>query len=456
MLAEDGHGEVLRAYRGKSIAKFSDGAKLPCQVRIQQLEDGKILVRCLFAPKHALGLLFRTDLKIESLVGRVQSGLTFRTEGDLFQRASNYKTTGWYTIVLNAQQIDIGSQTTAKSGSVCKFSLVNFEFFGNLPAKRIVKKGSQTVESHYKCLKLDLPWGNVVVHPVPSYEQVLNKIRIQKGIAVTSEAMVSVPPAGNFSEVSGKVDELCRLLSLARGTKINWISAESIESSGNPTYIILKNSVTWPFSSLVLIDDQNPDDTPLFIQTAYPAYLRCRNSYNLDVAIEQYLDAKRETACLETRGLAAVALVDSLQQLYASQNNLAEIVQGFSKQKKKVRKYVNTSLKSAFPDIKDEELHEMLQKISELNRRSFLDLLRTWTNALGLKMVDYELGAVKDTRNSLAHGLCFRSTNQREKVREYFRLINLINQIFLKLLGYSGQYVHVDLNTLTFECRELA
>ncbi|MFA4837785.1 MAG: hypothetical protein WC749_17180, partial [Dehalococcoidia bacterium] len=297
----------------------------------------------------------------------------------------------------------------------------------------------------------NLPWGEATIHPLPNYDVTLRRIKADKGIAVTSEAVVKVPSKASFPDIVEKVNELCCLLSLARGTKINWINVELVGDDGDTAHAILKNSVTWPFSSLNLIDDQTPNDTPLFIEKAYPAYLKYRDMYNLDIAIEQYLDAKRETAYLETRGLAAVALIDSLQQSYASENGIAEIVKGFGQQADKVREHLKSSIKAVFPNIKDEELHEMLQKIRELNRRSFLNLLTVWTHDLDLQITDSELTAVKDTRNSLAHKMRFKSIEQEGKVREYFRLINLINQVFLKLLGYTGHFIHVDLETLAFK-----
>jgi hypothetical protein len=78
-----------------------------------------------------------------------------------------------------------------------------------------------------------------------------------------------------------------------------------------------------------------------------------------------------------------------------------------------------------------------------------------WTHTLGLQIPDTELTAVKNTRNSLAHKVRFKSTDEQGKVCEYFRLINLIDQVLLKLLGYTGHYIHIDLKTLVSERREL-
>lgn len=443
------------------MAKLSDNTDLSCQVRIEQAENGEILIRCLFGPGKgqvtALSrvMLLSDELQIESLSGQVDDGLSFETRGKLFISRWNVKSTGYRTIILVIQEVALWRETDTKNNSLCRFDLVNFEFIGNQATKKLLNKGNHTTEQYYLCLKLNLPWGEVEVHPVADYGKIIRRIKAQNGIAVTGEVVVRGLPRREFSDIIEKVDELCRLLSLARGTKVNWISAESVTADGNITYIILKQSVTWPFSSLTLIDYRNADDTPLFVERTYPAYLRCRDSYNLDIAIEQYLDAKRQTAYLETRGLAAVALIDSLQQLYASTHGLTEIVRGFGKQNSRVRECLKNFLISTFPQIKSEELHEVLEKTPELNRKSFLNLLKTWTQGLGLQIPDSELAAVRDTRHSLAHRMCFKSSDHREKLREYFRLINLLSQVFLKLLDYTGYFIHVNLDTLAFERKEL-
>jgi len=449
------YGKPIRTYRGRGVAKLFGNTRLPCQVWITQVENGGILIRCLFIPKNARGLPFSRDLQIESLSGHIDGGLRFKTQGRLFLSGVTPRATGYRTITLIGQEVVFKAKTVVNSNSLFKFSLVNFEFLGNEPAVRYLKRGSKTVEEHYQSLKLVLPWGEVSIHPVSNCTQILNRIKAQKGIAVTSEALVSAPPRSNFPETVARLEELCRLLSLSRGTKINWVNAESFDSGGDLTPVVLKNSITWPFSSLTLIDYRNPHDTLTFIEKVYPYYLKFRDTYNLDIAIEQCLDAKRETAYLETRGLAAVALIDSLQQLHASSHRLTEIVKGFSKRKYRFREYLKNLITSTFPDIQSGELNEILQKMPELNRRSFLNLLKEWTSDIGLQIPDSELSAIRDTRNSLAHSMRFKATASHGKIREYFRLINLINEAFLKLLKYQGYYINVNLENLDFNRKEL-
>lgn len=461
-LSDEEYGKVIRTYRGKGKLKRTDGNELPCHITIQQIETGLIYITCKFAPKVAQDtatIQFIMDSPrqdVELIYGKIRGGMDFESRGKLFIVHSEVTVFANRpaTITLLAQEINLWKENQCHARCY-RFSVVNFEFTGNHPVKKTITKNDRKTERIYLDLQLETPWGIAEIDPVADYDNVISKIKAQKGISATCALLAKPKVHMELKGVIAKVDELCKLLSLARGTKINWVNAESYTQGDQLCQTILKNSIAWPFSHHALIDPQNPNDTPFFIKKIYPAYLRHRDSYNLDIAIEQFLDAKRETVYLETRGLAAASLLDSLQQQYASGHGLTEIVKDFGKQKNGVRECLKNFITSAFPNIKKEELDEIVGKIPELNRRSFLNLSKKWMGDLGLQIPDSELSAIKDTRNSLAHRMCFKSSDKREKIREYFRLINLINQVFLKLLDYKGYFIHVDLKTLAFERREL-
>lgn len=457
------YGRVIRQYRGRGKLELTNGNELPCYITIQQVESGLIYITCNLSSKVAQdssALQFLMDFSsqnIENVHGKTKDGMYFKSQEQLLliHSAINLFSSKSSKLRLVAQLVEFWPENRGHAKRY-KFSVVNFEFTGNNIVKRVTQDGPNQVEQLYRNLVLKTHWGIAAVTPVPDYDSVIRMVKAQKGISVTCEIDAKPSVKMDTKKLTSKMDELCRLLSLSRGTKINWINTEEYTRDGKTCGIILRNAVTWPFSSLPLIDPREPSDTPLFIEKVYPAYLKLRDGYNLDVAFEQCLDAKRETAYLTTRALAAVALIDSLQQQYASRQGLTEIVKGFGKQKNKVREYLKNFITSTFTSIKTEELDEMMGKIPELNRRSFLNLLKKWTDGLGLQISLSELSAIRSTRNCLAHKMCFKSSNNQDKIREYFRLINFINQVFLKLLDYKGYYIHFDLKTMASERRELA
>ena len=467
-MASKEYGKVIRTYHGKGKLKRTNGNKLPCHIIIQQIETGLIYITCRFAPKlaqDAATIQFIMDpppQDVELIYGKIRGGMQFESRGELLIVHSEVTVfaNNPATITLLAQEVDFWSENTGLSKRY-KFSVVNFEFMGNHPAERVVQKGTNQVKHYYLNLELKTPWGVAVVDPVPDYKDVIRRIKAQKGISVTCKVTAKPSMSMELEGVASKLDELCRLLSLARGTKITWINAEEYVEDGRANRIILKNSIAWPFSSLPLIDPRNPQDTPLFVEKVYSKYLELRDSYNIDIAIEQYLDAKRATTYLETRALTAVSLLDFLQGRYASQHGLDEIVSDFSKNKKKkeLRGSIRKVIESTFPDSHDDELkevlgedkiEEMLEGIPELNRRSYLNILKLWARDLELDMSQDELLKVKDTRNSLVHNAKFQLKDSEGGKREYFRIIRLIDRVFLKLLNYDGYFIDVNLDTLQF------
>jgi len=399
--------------------------------------------------------------EIEHVYGKTRSGMNFESRGKLLTVSAKLElfSTKSSAITLIAQEVDLQPENKCHAEH-CRFSIVNFEFIGNHPAKRIMQDGTKQVEHLYLDLELRTPWGLIIVDPVPDYKDVIARIKAQKSISVTCELVAKPSEVTELHGVASKMDELCRLLSLARGTKITWITAEECMKDGKAHRIILRNAVTRPFSSLPLIDPRNPQDTALFIEKVYPSYLKLRDSYNLNIAIEQYLDAKRETVYLETRALTAVSLLDFLQGRYASPRGLDKIASFSDKEQKQIRLCLKRTMESLRPNIHgdkfkevlgEDTLQEMMEKTSELDRRSYLNMLKLWAQDLKLDISEDELSEVKHTRNTLVHGAKFQLSDPINKTREYFRVIRLIDQVFLKLLGYDGYFIDVNLDTLQFE-----
>jgi hypothetical protein len=459
------YGKVIQTYNGRGKLELHDRNELPCHITVQQIETGAIYIACKIAARMAqassivqsiMAIMNFSAQEVEHVYGKTKDGISFKSKGKLYTIHANLAlfSNKSSELRLLAEEVEFGLEDKGRA-KYYEFSVVNFEFIGNHMLEKTLRKDGRENKYVYLGLKLETPWGVAEIYPMADYDNVVSKVKAQKDISVTCTLLAKPTARMELKSVIAKVDELCKLLSLARGTKINWINARSYTRTNQLCHTILKNSIAWPFSHHPLIDPRNPNDTPFFIKKIYPAYMKHRDSHNLDIAIEQYLDARRETAYLETRGLAAVALIDSLQQLYASGHGLTEIVEEFRKRERRVQEGLKKLMMSIFPEIQNPELDEMLQKTQELNRRSFLKLLKKWTNDLGLNIPATELSLVRDTRNSLAHKLRFISTDNRGKIQEYYRLLNIIDQVFLKLLGYQGYYINVNLSTLAFERKEL-
>lgn len=460
--SDEDYGRSIRAYRGKGHLRLANGSELPCQIAVRQVGTGVIVVTCKLSRKAAqdsavLEFLMGFPVhEVDRVYGETEEGMSFTTQREVSLVASKIGAFSGKPSVLQllAQEMEFWPESRG-CAKYCEFSVVNFEFVGNRVAGQVIQDLPRQATQSEVGLLLNTHWGTCMVKRVADYDSIIRRVKAQRGIAVTCRVVAEPSDEVPLQELTSRMDQICRLLSLSRGTKITWVNAEEHTRDGRTSRIILRNAVTRPFSSLSLIDPREPSETPLFVEKAYPAYLRLRDAHNLDIAIENCLDAKRETAYLETRALAAVALIDSLQQQHASRDGFTEIVKGFGKHENRIRKYLESFVSSAFPSVTRDQLDEMAGKIPELNRRSFLTLLRTWVDGMRLEIPASELSAIRDTRHSLAHRMCFKSCDESGKMQEYFRLVNFINMVFLRLLGYQGYYIHVDLPTLVFERRQL-
>ncbi|MGH7794487.1 MAG: hypothetical protein ACREQ2_06280, partial [Candidatus Binatia bacterium] len=85
-------------------------------------------------------------------------------------------------------------------------------------------------------------------------------------------------------------------------------------------------------------------------------------------------------------------------------------------------------------------------KIRALNRRSFRYFLRTLCETLDLNVSAEDLDLFVNCRNELVHKgrfYCSTVTTETEsKVKEYGFLVNFLDRVFLKLVGYSGPYIN--------------
>ena len=153
---------------------------------------------------------------------------------------------------------------------------------------------------------------------------------------------MNVSSTDDVDKVVPLVNALSILLSLARGTKVNWIYYDCYDSLGEKVLSVHRSNVVWQYSGLSVIDPRNPHDTADFVKQVFPTYLLHKDDYGLDIAIETYLDAKRETGFLELRALRAVVVLEFLKSKYATRKHVDFVLQ--NSQFKKVRRSVKSVL----------------------------------------------------------------------------------------------------------------
>jgi hypothetical protein len=102
-----------------------------------------------------------------------------------------------------------------------------------------------------------------------------------------------------------------------------------------------------------------------------------------------------------------------------------------------LRECVGDCLRRVFPAVSDRQVEDAVLKIRELNRRSFRRQLKSMLSDLGV--TERGLSFIED-RHKLVHEGTLGG-GFRENWGRYCKLVELLDRLFLRVLGYEGEYL---------------
>ncbi|MFC1980939.1 hypothetical protein ACFLVN_01685 [Chloroflexota bacterium] len=392
MLSLGAYGKIIREYEGNGLHTLNTGQTCNCSVRAVQLADGKLMADCLFTENLELvrNNLFGNDAT-KSIRGFTKENDEFALGGQILYTNFTERTAPdehTISMVVIADNLAYHKQANSTLKSI-RFGITNLQFIGNKIKEYSHGGGGLHI------LVIELAGRTIEIHEIEDYKNIIESVKAQRGIDVTCEAVLEICSEDEVDSAIQLVDTLCKLLSFARGTKINWIYYDCFDSRGEYILSSHNNNVVWRYAGIPLIDPRNPNDTAIFIEQAYPSYVSIQDKYSLGKSIEAYLDAKREGVYLETRALVAAVLLDFLSGIYVGK----EI---------RFRKRIKAML---------------------------LDL--------GITVSDNDLIKLTKIRNSLAHEASFIANITKEYSDDYCFLISILDRIFLKILNYNGAFLDI-------------
>jgi hypothetical protein len=298
--------------------------------------------------------------------------------------------------------------------------------------------------------------GEVRLFPESSDLFATARLRAFKQARATARLEIR-PQDGHAARTRRIANDLCDLLSIARGTKVAWIQEEVINTTGARTHLIHSSRITKPFTSLAPIDPQRVGNVAGFLEQTYPVFRDRREKYRLDRGtIDAVLDAKVETDFLETRGAKLAVALESLKQNvlvhshpvvdhYIPPEDFARIVPDFVKRSRAIL----TS-----QGVASDTANSMIDKrrVLSLNRLGFGKLLGLVAGEVGLQLPGEDIKLFVQCRNSLVHRGDFycntASLEEREEVppkashiEEYFFMLSVVDAFLLRLVGYTGKYL---------------
>jgi hypothetical protein len=196
-------------------------------------------------------------------------------------------------------------------------------------------------------------------------------------------------------------------------------------------------------------------ETQVFIETAYKVYIDRRVRYELDRGtIDAYLDAKAESDYLEMRGVKLAVALEKLKSVFSKlpHNMAKELVLDetvFDGLMPKIKNAISEVLKEAGVD--GSVRGEIYGKLRSLNYRSFADLLKDVFLDIEFDPTPTDTKLFIRCRNKLVHTgnfYCIAATPKEKAeckplsspAEEYYFMVNFLDKIFLRLLGYRGPY----------------
>jgi hypothetical protein len=446
------YGSAIAHYRGKGALSLKSGGTAQCTFEAGQLSSGEVLLCCQL--RQLVPCWPR--MLVEKFKGTTADGGAIRANEGI--RELNYlppirmgRCGVWAAFQVNCMEV---VKQAARRPASARFGLTNLVFTGTRwysSDNRRVLELPITLGSPHRPVDLCL-------RPLPDYDARSHRLRTLKGIDVTCEVEAAIPQDAGVDRLRQLADELCDLLSVARGTRIQWVYLDQYAAGGELLRRTHCSRITKRYCALPLIDPASAAETANFVQRTHPAYLARRKPYKLDSGlINAYLDAKAEDDFLESRGTKLAVATEALKTLFLQDTGCT--IQDwilpnhqFRRLRRDIANAIEAVLQPAGIDGTKRAAICNKGKIAGLNRSSFESVLTELCAHVGLKVPKSDLRAFIKGRNSLIHTGRFSSTLSRAGQgrtpratdpawAEYLFLLNFLDKLLLKLLAYTGPYI---------------
>ena len=455
------YGEFVNVYRGNGILSVADEAKkipLACTFEAGQRIDGKIILLCHELPR-GFSFYFRIGgEKAKKFEGKTEEGYLIRSNeaerglnrmGYLPKSKRNDE-----NLAFNLTELSI-FYSEGKCHEL-HFGISNFEFdkndsFDNGKDDKIIIPLTKEEKIEISFKKLN------------DYDNKINRIWTLRGIDVTCELILKISNKNDLNKLIELIDDICFLLSVKNGTKITWIYYDIFDKNGDT----ISRNHTWKVTKayqpldIFYLNKLCTMTTKKFLEESYLHFMDYREILRLKRGvIDAYLDAKAESDYIETRGGKIALAIEFLKNEYlASKGQDSEYVippADFEKYRESIHQVLFCLLKlQGLKENKQIESISDKNKIFQLNRRSFRNIFTEIVRKFDISITEDEITLFINCRDSLVHrGNFYCKTCQNDEkqkceplhsyMSEYFFMVNMLDRIFLKILGQDDKTIKVD------------
>ena len=201
-------------------------------------------------------------------------------------------------------ELDVGTCAWEEARAV-RFAVTNFEFTGN------EKEEYGTGGWRLTDLKLKLDDMNISFQKVKEYDSIVESLKRNKNTEITCDLVIEVENHVQ-EEILEIVDSICSLLTIARGTKINWISYKLLDFDSKLICHHCEPRITVPYTGIALVKSVvTPKCTIDFLTQCYPTYKEHNTKYHFD-DMGNFLVDIHSRGFLETRCLLLFSVAEVL------------------------------------------------------------------------------------------------------------------------------------------------
>lgn len=245
---------------------------------------------------------------------------------------------------------------------------------------------------------------SIKIYPSLRYAHFDKLNRIRKQADVTAIAEIEFIDGYAIKDYINTTNQLCRLLSIAQGTYINWVYFNTVSKDEIFINAFHRTAIVRPPSHFFIVSCQ---DIETFLKDAFLNYQSLIVDGLLDIAIvSSYIDAFNEHINIRTRSISLVVTLERLVHLY--------------------RDY---AIRMTF----NEDNSTIRKTLKSICSRFLLD--------------DKDISVVLDHRNSLVHEAIFNNipntySVDNASIAAYGILKGFVSRLILAMLGYRGHYIN--------------
>jgi hypothetical protein len=437
-------------YVGSGALSLPGGGVVQCRFRADQDADGSIQI--------VFGSISALDF-VHHLVSVVKGGITAEFRGTTDDgvaitakcvggRALSLDSAGNATIYFTLRGLVAHPEIALDAE--CRLLITNFAFS---PFTHLGEPPAQP-PPHILFLDVEPEAAGIEIKPLDDYVRRIVRLQQTRTVLPTASLIIKTKSSMSVAWYHDLASNLCKLISVAAGTAVEWIAADGFDPEKNKHYRFHSARVTKPFCSLPTIPikdfgfEANTTILGRYLQAGFNR-LREGDERQLSSLIAAFLDARLEGEYLETRGIKIAVTLEIIRSAFADRllNERWDAVMP-SALRKNLTRVTSAALKAEGFDA--EVIKLATETLNQLSRPSLRRQIDYILEALTLTVDKTVVDAVVAIRNRLVHtGRFISNVNPKragelkitDSVQEFYILLSFVDRLLLRTLDHTGPYM---------------